>query len=304
MNEFKFTCPGCGQKIACDPSHAGAQISCPACQKVLTVPAPEPVATAPMPVPGAATPAVPVHASARPPEPERPVVQTSGLAVAALVCSLFLSVGCIPGIVCGHLARRQIRRNLFLTGTRMATAGLALSYFFLLSTVAVVAYGSYAIGPIEGKQLSAKEAEAKPPAELAARRTDEVIIADADSEAAHGMKWGGYSYKGEFNGRKLRDAHPGAFFSYSMKVDPIRPMALRCTYWGSDSDPGRLFDILVNDEVVGTQKLDFNDPGHFFDVEYKIPTKLTQGQSEVKVEFRPRPGKYAGGVFGCQMLRR
>ena len=81
-------------------------------------------------------------------------------------------------------------------------------------------------------------------------------------------------------------------------------MSLYCTYWGNDSDPGRLFDILVNDKVIATQKLDFNDPGHFFDVEFEIPRSLTAGQSEVTVEFQARPGMSAGGVFGLQMLKR
>lgn len=37
-NEIKFSCPFCTQHIACDPGYAGEQISCPNCQRNLTVP--------------------------------------------------------------------------------------------------------------------------------------------------------------------------------------------------------------------------------------------------------------------------
>jgi hypothetical protein len=55
---------------------------------------------------------------------------TNGLAVAALVCGIaqfFVGVTFIPAIICGHMARRQIR----LTGEGgdgMALAGLILGY--------------------------------------------------------------------------------------------------------------------------------------------------------------------------------
>ncbi len=38
MTEFKFTCPQCKQRIACDPSYAGTQINCPACRQAIVAP--------------------------------------------------------------------------------------------------------------------------------------------------------------------------------------------------------------------------------------------------------------------------
>ena len=105
-------------------------------------------------------------------------------------------------------------------------------------------------------------------------------------------------------GIPCRDARSGGYLSYVMKVDPVRPMVLRCTYWGNDSNPGRLFDVMVNDKIIATQKLDFNDPGHFFDVEYNIPSRLTRALNQVTVKFQAYPGQFAGGFFGCQMLKR
>lgn len=38
MNEIKFSCPQCGQHIACDETYSGQQIACPNCQQALVVP--------------------------------------------------------------------------------------------------------------------------------------------------------------------------------------------------------------------------------------------------------------------------
>ncbi|TVZ04159.1 DUF4190 domain-containing protein [Trebonia kvetii] len=55
---------------------------------------------------------------------------TNGLAVAALVCGIaqfFVGVTFIPAIICGHMARRQIRQT-GEGGDGMALAGLILGY--------------------------------------------------------------------------------------------------------------------------------------------------------------------------------
>jgi hypothetical protein len=61
MNEFKFTCPQCGQHILCDPQWSGSEINCPACQQTLVVPSVEP--------PGSQVP---------PPPPSQPVAAVPG----------------------------------------------------------------------------------------------------------------------------------------------------------------------------------------------------------------------------------
>jgi hypothetical protein len=65
----------------------------------------------------------------------------SNLAIASLVlscASIFLGpLGCLPGIVCGHMAQRAIRRNPELTGMGIATAGLVVGYVFFLAMFAM-----------------------------------------------------------------------------------------------------------------------------------------------------------------------
>jgi uncharacterized membrane protein len=69
-------------------------------------------------------------------------VRTSGLAIASLALSILSAVigplGCIPGIVCGHIARRQIKKDPAIQGAGIATAGLIIGYIFLVLFVIVV----------------------------------------------------------------------------------------------------------------------------------------------------------------------
>lgn len=62
--------------------------------------------------------------------------QTSGIAIASLVLSMLSIVlgpfGCVPGIICGHIARSQCSRDPSLSGGGLALAGLIVGYLFLV----------------------------------------------------------------------------------------------------------------------------------------------------------------------------
>jgi hypothetical protein len=97
-------------------------------------------------------------------QPQYPVARpTNGLAVAALVCGIaqfFVGFTFIPAIICGHMARRQIR----LTGEGgdgMAIAGLILGYIggalivgavllFIVLAAVVVSSGHATTGVMPG----------------------------------------------------------------------------------------------------------------------------------------------------------
>ena len=51
MAEFKFPCPFCSQHIQCDEAYTGAQVNCPHCSNLLTIPSPSgaPVSEPPPP---------------------------------------------------------------------------------------------------------------------------------------------------------------------------------------------------------------------------------------------------------------
>ena len=120
MSEFTFSCPLCGQPIRCDTANPGSSTICPSCRHTVAIPQTYAPAGTPLPFSPAARPAP---------------TGTSGLAVASFICSVFLCVGCIPGIICGHLARRKISREPGLGGNGFAIAGLVISYLSLVGTV-------------------------------------------------------------------------------------------------------------------------------------------------------------------------
>jgi len=135
MSNFTFNCSSCGQHISGDTSYVGLQIVCPACGKTLIVPA-----TPPAPTPGA--PSVPPIAAVRAPVPLPPTQQTSGLAIASLICSIgsfvIIPLGFIPGIICGHMARKKIASTPGLVGDGLAKAGLIVGYIALTLQVLVM----------------------------------------------------------------------------------------------------------------------------------------------------------------------
>jgi len=278
MSDFKFNCPHCGQNVSGGDALQGSQIACPSCQQTLTVPAP---------------------AAASVSEPDAKIISTSALL--SLACSLGLGVGSVPGIIFGHVAKARIRRDPAICGKGLATTGLVLGYSFLIFTLVFFTVGFVVLNPKQGRQITAKEEAASSPGMLAARLVDEVKIGDSASESEHGMKTM-FSAHGTYMDSPVRDAVNGGFISYVMKVDPARPMTLRCKYWGNDN-AARRFDMLVNDKVIATQQLEFNDPGRFFSVEYDIPQTLTRGKNEVTIVFQAYPRKKAGGIYGCQMLK-
>jgi hypothetical protein len=134
-DQIKFSCLSCGQHIECDVTESGRSMLCPSCGANLTVP----LVMESVPPPPILDPIVASTATVIPQVAPR----TSGLAVASLVCSLlspFICFCCLAGIICGHLARRAIRRNPMLTGKGVATAGLIISYVTLVLLLAFTAF--------------------------------------------------------------------------------------------------------------------------------------------------------------------
>jgi hypothetical protein len=60
----------------------------------------------------------------------------SPLALVAFLLSLLGPFGFFPAIVCGHLAKWQLRRNAALKGDTFATAGLVIGYTCAVFTIA------------------------------------------------------------------------------------------------------------------------------------------------------------------------
>jgi DUF1680 family protein len=147
------------------------------------------------------------------------------------------------------------------------------------------------------------EAAAKAEAALAARTIDSVDPSQQQPEHDHDCQ-SANSFTGTHQGRGWRDARPPkGFISYQLKVDPAAATDLVCTFWGGETGD-RNFDITVDGVVIGTQRLNQNKPGEFFDAAYAIPAGQTKGKSSVTVRFVSRDGGMIGGLFGVRTVKR
>ena len=143
MSESKISCPHCAQHIVVDDAWAGQTINCPSCQQAFVFPGAPPTAQIIAPAPGlrvSPSAAPPLHPPAIPRSQAAAAPQkTSGLAITSFVLSLLGCFGlfAIAGVVCGHIARGQMRRNPNLGGRGLVTAALIIGYLFIALNVAM-----------------------------------------------------------------------------------------------------------------------------------------------------------------------
>jgi DUF1680 family protein len=137
--------------------------------------------------------------------------------------------------------------------------------------------------------------------ELSARTVDFLVPDREQSERDHAMH-GEQTAAGDFGDRKWRHATDGGWFSWQLKVLPDQPQELWVTYWGSDGG-NRVFDVLVDDQKIATQRLENNRPDRFYDEVYRLPADLLQGKQAITVKFQAHPGAWAGGVFGVRVMK-
>jgi hypothetical protein len=126
--------------------------------------------------------------------------------------------------------------------------------------------------------------------DLDARSVDATRLGDIPAERDHNLTFA-RSYSVSYRGRSGRDARSGGFFEFDMKGGP-GALILLATYCGDER--ARDFDILVDNVLLATQRLDADRPGLFFDVQYAIPQALTRAQ---RVRVRTADGGTAGPVF-------
>jgi hypothetical protein len=201
-------------------------------------------------------------------------------------------------LICGHLARARMNRDIFLVGEKLAKAGLLISYVVLMAILALA--GTFLLNHWFYRPVMVLADSPEAIAALQPRVVDEVVIGEDDD--GHDVD-GVMDYTRENKGKSYHAAGRGGSFSYMMKVLPGQPLTLACRYSG-DEPKGHVFDVAVDDQIIATQNLTAIAPGHYVDMQYKIPASLTCGKSQVKVEFQAHAGMTAGGLYGCEILTR
>lgn len=136
---------------------------------------------------------------------------------------------------------------------------------------------------------------------LESRTIDKVAPGEQQPESDHFFK-GEDTESGIHKNRHWR--HASSWFSYNLNNKDKEPALLQITYYGLDKD--RNFDILINDDIIATVKLDGSKGDQFYSVDYTIPTEIIQNAPDGKltVKFAANSGSIAGGIYGVRLLRR
>jgi hypothetical protein len=124
---------------------------------------------------------------------------------------------------------------------------------------------------------------------------------EMQSERDHQFK-GDSIFIQELKGRKSRGSNRGGWFSFDMKVAQEQPMALVVEYWGGFTG-SKTFDILVNDQKIGTENISGIKDGEYLNITYPIPESLTATTKRITVRFQPHVGHRAGPIFKVRTVR-
>lgn len=103
--------------------------------------------------------------------------------------------------------------------------------------------------------------------------------------------------------KKARVADRGGWFSFEMKVNDEKPMALVVHYWGGFTG-SKTFDILVDGTVIATENISGKRDGEFINISYEIPPELLPGKDKILVKFLPHEGHRGGPIFGVRTVKK
>lgn len=190
---------------------------------------------------------------------------------------------------------------LFKTVATNDSKAVSLIPFYAMHNQHYIVYWDVFTKDEWAAKKQAYEAELKRLEHLKKRTIDVMRIGEMQPERDHNLQ-GEKTNTGEAFNRKWRDAADGGWFSFTLDTKSNTNLQLTCTYWGSDGG-NRVFDILVDGVKITTQKLESEKPNTFFDAVYNIPSNLLAGKQIITVKFQAQPGKTAGGLFGCSLVK-
>ncbi len=285
---MKFECPSCSQHLEAESSYAGQSINCPACGQAFVVPhavlalasskgvSPPPATPRPTPIGSRRT--------------SRLAISSLGLSLAGLLLG---PLGCVPGVICGHLARRALRRNPALGGAGFAKAGLLIGYSVtVLLTAGVLALFTMGVSILHREVQS-------PQLSMQARgtRTDHGPIANASHQTGGQALDQGALNGGMSNSVTTVDGRDYSTIDLQNAKIPARPAQSRVL--GQDFSVRRAW-IQGNDLVLkGDQTSDF--PEIRVHVRAKGPNRFgpdIPSQVEIAARFGMETLLFDNGLLG------
>ena len=145
------------------------------------------------------------------------------------------------------------------------------------------------------------ESEKKRQQEIEERTIDNFRVGEMQPERDHQLQASERSYVSDALGRMGREARRDHFFSFVMKVDPASPNSLLLTYIGDDKD--RIFDILVDGQLLTKVNWPGGQTGKFYDEIYPIPANWINGKQQVTIRIEANDGKTAGRIFSARIIK-
>ena len=133
------------------------------------------------------------------------------------------------------------------------------------------------------------------------RTIDLFRLGEMQPERDHQLEASEKSYVSDALGRNGREARSGAWFSFTMKVEPEKKQSLLCTYFGDDKD--RSFEILIDDTTLVNVDWKGGKNGQFYDVEYSISPELLKNKNTIRVKVLANKGRTAGRIFAVRTLK-
>ncbi|MGF1585991.1 MAG: beta-L-arabinofuranosidase domain-containing protein [Bacteroidales bacterium] len=129
---------------------------------------------------------------------------------------------------------------------------------------------------------------------------DQIDTGQQQPESDHNIRFYN-SEAGVFKDRHWR--HAAGWFSYELNDPGNEAATLRVTYSGSDRD--RNFDILLNNQLLTTVRLDGSYGAGFEDIDYPIPAEIVSKNTDGKMDirFRAHENSKAGGVFFIRLMK-
>jgi len=97
--------------------------------------------------------------------------------------------------------------------------------------------------------------------------------------------------------------HASGWFSYDFKKPSAEKLTLMVTYSGGDVN--RTFNIMIDNQLLKTVKLEDGMRGKFYSREYEIPAEWIQKDTDgvLTIKFEAAAGSMAGGIYDVRLLK-
>jgi hypothetical protein len=136
------------------------------------------------------------------------------------------------------------------------------------------------------------------------------LITTAFVQAGDTQKEKEFNQQGEETTAEGSNARRGRrgkkWFSYDLPITHAQPRSLLITYFTVERAT-RSFDILIDGQKIGEQKIERSVPGsaagHFFDISYKIPPELLKDKKKITVRFQSTGGNEIAAVYGIRLIK-